>query len=268
MGSSEGAERRRLREEREGRAAWKRWGPYLASRQGGTVREDYSGDGNAWASFPFEHARSRTYRWGEDGLAGICDRWQHLCFAIALWNGRDPFLKERLFGLGNSDGNHGEDVKEYWWPLDSTPTHSYMRWLYRYPQSEFPYQRLLEENRCRDRRAPEFELVDTGIFDDGRFFDVEVTYAKAGPDDLCIRITCTNHAPEDAPLHVLPTLWFRNTWTWGRDDRHPQLRTDGPGNVVVAQHTTLGEFRLACDGTPPLLFCDNESNVERLWGVP
>jgi hypothetical protein len=261
------AEHRRLSEARAGTARWRRWGPYVSSRQWGTVREDYSADGDAWASFPFDQARSRAYRWGEDGLAGICDRWQHLCFAIALWNGRDPFLKERLFGLTNGEGNHGEDVKERWWPLDSTPTHSYMRCRYRYPQAEFPYAELREMNRRRDRTQPEYELIDTGVFDDDRFFDVDVTYAKATPDDICIRIDCHNRGPDPAPLHVLPTLWLRNTWAWGRDNRKGQLGAVSERDVL-AEHAELGRFWLSADGSPTLLFCDNESNTQRLWGQP
>jgi hypothetical protein len=261
------AEEVRLAEARAGRAAWKRWGPYVAARQWGTVREDYSADGDAWRYFPHDHARSRAYRWGEDGLAGVCDRWQHLCLVLALWNGRDPILKERLFGLDNHDGNHGEDVKECWWPLDSTPTHSWMRWRYRYPQREFPYALLAEENRRRGRGQPEFELVDTGVFDGDRFFDVDVAYAKAGPDDLCIRIDCTNHGPEPAPLHVLPTLCLRNTWAWGRDDRRGSLRAVDERTVAVV-HGALGRFWLLADRPDDLLFTDNETNAARLWGVP
>ncbi|MDQ1427204.1 MAG: hypothetical protein QOK39_680, partial [Acidimicrobiaceae bacterium] len=251
---------------------WKWWGPYVSAREWGTVREDYSEDGEAWDFFPFNHARSRAYRWSEDGLAGICDRWQHLCFGLALWNGRDPFLKERLFGLNNAQGNHGEDAKDYWWTLDCTPTHSFMRWLYKYPQAEFPYQRLIDENHRRGRDQPEFELVDTGVFDDGRYFDVVVTYAKSGPDDLCVRIDCTNRGPDPAVLHVLPTVWFRNTWAWGRDDRHPQMwATDD--NTIAADHSTLGRLWLAAETpaagpAPTLVFCENESNAERLWGTP
>ncbi|MGH9126483.1 MAG: MGH1-like glycoside hydrolase domain-containing protein [Acidimicrobiales bacterium] len=262
------AEQRRLDEDRDRVARWKWWGPYVAARQWGTVREDYSADGDAWASFPFDHARSRAYRWGEDGLGAVCDRWQHLCFGLALWNERDPFFKERLFGVSNSEGNHGEDAKEYWWTLDSTPTHSFMRWRYHYPQAEFPYQRLVDESRRRSRADPEFELIDTGIFDGDRYFEVELTYAKASPDDLCIRIRCTNVGPDLATLHVLPTLWFRNTWSWGRDDRHPQMWATGE-QTIVADHATVGRVWLAA-GTPgaKALFCDNETNTERLWGVP
>ena len=265
------AERRRLAEDRDGVAAWKWWGPYVSARQWATVREDYSAEGQPWDYFPFDHARSRAYRWSEDGLFAICDRWQHLSFGLALWNERDPFLKERLFGLTNSQGNHGEDVKEYWWVLDGTPTHSFMRCLYKYPHAEFPYARLVDENRSRGRDHPEFELVDTGVFGGGRYFDVQVTYAKAGPEDLCVRIDCTNRGPELARLHLLPTLWFRNTWAWGRDDRHPQMwATDG--QTIVADHSTLGRLWLAAeaapDGGPPeLVFCENETNSQRLWGT-
>ena len=255
-------ERKRLQDQ-----AWKHWGPYVSLRQWGTVREDYSASGDAWNSFPFDHARSRTYRWGEDGLGAVCDRWQHLCFGFALWNGKDPFLKERLFGLTNGEGNHGEDVKEHWWPVDSSPTHSWMRWLYRYPQAEFPYARLREENACRSRQEPEFELVDTGVLEQDRFFDVEVTYAKATPDDLCIRLTVTNQGPDPATLHLLPTVWFRNTWAWGRDDRHPSLWAHDDRTVGL-RHGTLGELFLTADGDPTLLFTENETNNELLWGTP
>ena len=261
------AEQQRLDDDRTGVAPWKWWGPYLSSRQWGTVREDYSAGGTAWDYFPHDHARSRAYRWGEDGLGGICDRWQHLCFAIALWNGNDPILKERLFGLTNSEGNHGEDVKEYWWPLDSTPTHSWMQWLYKYPQRAYPYDDLVTENRRRGIGQPEYELVDTGVFDDDRYFDVQLTYAKVSPHDICIVVECTNRGPDPAPLHVLPTLWFRNTWSWGRDDRHPWLQLDG--DHVEASHGLLGQRWLAAEGIEAdgWLFCDNESNAERLWGV-
>jgi Mannosylglycerate hydrolase MGH1-like glycoside hydrolase domain len=262
------AEQQRLDEDREGTARWKWWGPYLPSRQWGTVREDYSPGGTAWDYFPHDHARSRAYRWGEDGLGGICDRWQHLCFAIALWNGNDPILKERLFGLTNSEGNHGEDVKEYWWALDSTPTHSWMRWLYKYPQRAYPYTDLVAENARRGVGLPEYELVDTGVFDEARYFDIELTYAKAAPEDMCIVIDCTNRGPDPAPLHVLPTLWFRNTWAWGRDDRHPWLQLDG--NHVEASHDLFGQRWLAAEGatTASWLFCDNETNFERLYRSP
>ncbi|MGH9224912.1 MAG: MGH1-like glycoside hydrolase domain-containing protein [Acidimicrobiales bacterium] len=260
------AERARLAEARQPGNRWRWWGPHLPSRQWGTVREDYSPDGSAWSSFPHDHARSRAYRWGEDGLAGICDRWQHICVALALWNGRDPILKERLFGLTNDEGNHGEDVKEYWWPLDSTPTHSWMTLLYKYPQAEFPYGRLVDENRRRSRDEPEFELIDTGVFDGDRYFDVTVTYAKASPDDILMQIDSANRGPDAAPLHVLPLVWFRNTWSWGRDDRRPHLRADGD-RAVLLEHKAHPRFWLAADGDARLLFCENESNTERLWGV-
>src|SRR5438132_1383906 len=209
-----GAEQRRLEEANASLLPWKRWGPYLSERQWGTVREDYSDTGEAWEYFPHDHARSRAYRWGEDGIAGISDDKQRLCFAIALWNGADPILKERLFGLSNAEGNHGEDVKEYYYYLDCTPTHSYMRYLYKYPQRAFPYADLVETNRRRSRRELEYELIDTGVFDDDRYFDVFVEYAKATPDDILIRITAANRGAGPAPLHVLPTLWYRNRWTW------------------------------------------------------
>ena len=268
------AERRRLAEDAARERNWTRWGPYLAERQWGTVREDYSADGDSWAYLPHDHARSRAYRWGEDGLLGICDREARLCFALALWNGRDPILKERLFGLANEEGNHGEDVKEAYFFLDGTPTASYLKALYTYPQAEFPYERLRQENRARTRRDPEFELADTGVLDGGRVFDVEVEYAKAAPDDLLVRITAANRGPEAATLHLLPTLWFRNSWSWGRDDDEypprPALTAAGPGRLE-AVHETLGRFTLVAgegpDGRPPeLLFTDNETNTLRLFG--
>jgi hypothetical protein len=211
----------RLEDNRTRKEYWKRWGPYLSERQWGTVREDYSPSGTAWESFPHDHARSRAYRWGEDGIAGISDRHQMMCFALALWNGRDPILKERLYGLTGNEGNHGEDVKEYYFYLDSTPTHSYMKMLYKYPQAEFPYKALLDENRRRGRGEPEFELYDTGVFRENRYFDVFAEYAKGGDEDIFIRITAWNRGPEAATLHLLPTLWFRNTWSWGTDLRRP-----------------------------------------------
>src|SRR5262250_1555420 len=217
------AESVRLNEARENGIAWRKWGPYLSERQWGTVREDYSADGNAWNYFSHDQARSRAYRWGEDGLAGISDDRQLLCFAVALWNGKDPILKERLFGLTNSEGNHGEDVKEYYFYLDSTPTHSYMKYLYKYPQAAYPYARLVEENRRRGRNSPEYELIDTGIFDDDRYFDVYVEYAKATSEDILARITVINRGPETASLELLPTLWFRNTWTWHPGSPRPSL---------------------------------------------
>jgi hypothetical protein len=260
------AEQRRLDEGREQGAPWKRWGPYLSERQWGTVREDYSEDGNAWNYFSHDQARSRAYRWGEDGLAGISDDRQRLCFALALWNGRDSILKERLFGLTNSEGNHGEDVKEYYFYLDSTPTHSYLKYLYKYPQAAYPYDQLVAGNRGRGRDELEYELLDTGVFDDDRYFDVFVEYAKATPEDILIRITVANRGPEPATLHVLPTLWFRNTWSWGGEAVRPELRRVDDG-VVAASHPELGERHLACDGSPRLLFTENETNTERLFAV-
>ena len=243
-------ELKRLEEAQARTAHWRRWGPYLSERQWGTVREDYSRDGQAWDYFPHEHACSRAYRWGEDGLLGISDNHQRLCFAVALWNERDPILKERLFGLSGSQGNHGEDVKEYYFYLDSTPTHSYMRALYKYPQAEFPYARLVEENARRGRSDPEFELLDTGVFDEDRYFDMVVEYAKAGTDDILIRIRAINRGPDAAPLHLLPTLWFRNTWSWDRGARRPALwLTQGGGAPsVAAEHPSLPEpYRLVCE---------------------
>jgi mannosylglycerate hydrolase MGH1-like protein len=262
----------RLQESQGRTAHWKRWGPYLAERQWGTVREDYSPHGTVWEFFPHDHARSRAYRWGEDGIAGITDNHGRLCLALALWNGRDPILKERLFGLSGSEGNHGEDVKEYYFYLDSTPTHSYMKFLYKYPQAEFPYAALVSENRRRDRRAPEFELIDTGVFEAGRYFDVVVEYAKAAPDDVLVRITATNRGPESAELHLLPTLWYRNTWSWdtGGPER-PTLRAGtGSGSfaMIEGDHPSLGARWLYCEGAPELLFTENDTNVERLHGRP
>ena len=258
-------EQKRLNAAREAGIPWKKWGPYLSERQWGTVREDYSQDGNAWNYFTHEQARSRTYRWGEDGLAGISDDNQQLCFALALWNGRDPILKERLFGLTNSEGNHGEDVKEYYFYLDSTPTHSYMKYLYKYPQQEFPYRDLLETNRRRSRQEMEYELLDTGAFDGDRYFDVFVEYAKADPEDILVRITVHNRGPETAELRLLPTLWFRNTWSWDGNAAKPTLRQVGE-RAVLASHERLGARTLSCEGNPELLFTENESNAARLWG--
>jgi hypothetical protein len=262
------AEERRLEETRARTAHWRRWGPYLADRQWGTVREDYSAHGTAWDDFPHDHARSRAYRWGEDGLAGICDNHGRLCFALALWNGRDPILKERLFGLTGSQGNHGEDVKEYYFYVDATPTHSYLRALYKYPQAAFPYAMLVEENRRRDRRAPEYELIDTGVFDGDRYFDVTVEYAKAGPDDVLIRLGVANRGPEAAELHLLPTLWFRNTWSWEPGAAKPSLAALPGRAVIEARHASLGRRWLHCQDEPDLLFTDNETNATRLWAVP
>jgi Mannosylglycerate hydrolase MGH1-like glycoside hydrolase domain len=261
------AEERRLQEDRSRKANWKRWGPYLSERQWGTVREDYSAYGTAWDYFPHDHARSRAYRWGEDGLGGICDRHQFICFALALWNGKDPILKERLFGLTGNEGNHGEDVKEYYYYLDSTPTHSYMKFLYKYPQREFPYAQLVEENRRRSKRELEFELIDTGVFDDNRYFDVTIEYAKAGPDDILIRIEATNRGPEAAPLHLLPTVWFRNTWSWGLDERKPKLRRDASAEVAAIKldHYYYGSRWLYCEGSPALVFTENDTNNQRIF---
>jgi hypothetical protein len=257
------AERSRLESDPR---SWKRWGPYVSERAWGTVREDYSPTGEAWEAFSHDQARSRAYRWSEDGLAAVCDDRQLLCLAFTFWNGRDPILKERIFGLTGNEGNHGEDAKEYWWYLDSTPTHSYMRWRWLYPQAEFPYADLVAENARRGRLDPEYELLDTGVLDDDRYFDVEVTYAKAAPDDLCVVVRVRNAGPDEATLHVLPTLWFRNTWSWGLDDRKPVMTAkDGR---LVAEHWSLGRMTLLGDGTPVLLCCENESNAERLWGAP
>jgi hypothetical protein len=245
---------------------WNRWGPFVAERAWGTVREDYSPNGDAWHFFPHDHARSRAYRWNEDGLAGICDRHQYLCFALALWNGHDPYLKERIFGLSGPEGNHGEDVKEYYFYLDNTPTHSYMKYLYKYPHAEFPYTRLVDENRRRSRLDPEFELIDTGIFNQNRYFDVVVEYAKLEPEDLLIRISITNRGPDAAPITVLPTLWFRNTWTWGRDPRRPSMNRHSQESLV-AKHWQLGEYILYYSGADELLFTENETNTQRLYDV-
>ena len=264
------AERRRLAEARDGDAPWRLWGPYLSERQWGTVREDYSDDGDAWSYFSHDQARSRAYRSGEDGIAGYSDERQILCFALALWNGRDPILKERLFGLTNGEGNHGEDVKEYYFYDDATPTSSYLRFAYRYPQAPFPYDDLVGTNASRGRTDPEYELLDTGVFDDDRYFDVEVEYAKASPTDTAIRITVTNRGPETAAIHLLPTLWFRNTWSWGGDEPRPAMRGTvvGGTRVIAASHPELGEYWLKCDGADALLFTENETNSERLGGPP
>src|SRR5271156_2016513 len=243
----------RLAEDAARAKNWKRWGPYLSERQWGTVREDYSEQGDCWGDFSHDQARSRAYRWGEDGLLGFCDRQARLCFALALWNERDPILKERIFGLTNPEGNHGEDVKDYYFYIDSTPTHSYMKGLYKYPQREFPYSILVEENRRRGKDQPEFELADTGIFDDNRYFDVTAEYAKASPDDILIKITVANRGPEAATLHLLPTLWFRNTWSWGRIGEgywaKPTIRLLKDGSVV-AEHASLGRMHFYAEGSP------------------
>ncbi|MDN5849642.1 MAG: glucosidase, partial [Nitrococcus sp.] len=260
------AERTRLAEDARGEVSWKRWGPYLSERQWGTVREDYSPHGTAWDYFSHDQARSRAYRWGEDGIAGISDDEQRLCFALALWNGEDPILKERLFGLTNGEGNHSEDVKELYYYLDATPTHSYLKYLYKYPQAQFPYGRLVEENRRRGRDQPEFELIDTGAFDEGRYFDVFVEYAKAGPEDILVRITVHNRGPRAATLHLLPQLWFRNTWSWYTNAGRPELHMAHDGSIA-AHLKRLGEYRLYTEGGPKLLFTDNDSNLKRLFGV-
>ncbi len=277
------AEQDRLREAHERGKPWYRWGPYLSERAWGTVREDYSEDGNAWKYFPHDHARSRTYRWNEDGLAGICDDQQMLCFALALWNEHDPILKERLFGLDGPEGNHGEDVKEYYFYLDSTPTHSYMKMLYKYPQAAYPYNDLVHTNQQRSKNEPEYELIDTGVFAENRYFDVFVEYAKAAPNDILIRISAVNRGPDAAQLHLLPTLWFRNNWSWQREKEpgfvKPSLRAapthEGEPGVIIAENSRIGRYTLACEGAgehgcgaPALLFTDNETNVRRLFDVP
>ena len=263
-------EQARLAEARDHETPWRKWGPYLSERQWGTVREDYSQDGNAWDYFTHDQARSRAYRWGEDGIAGISDDKQRLCFALALWNGKDPILKERMFGLTNSEGNHGEDVKEYYFYVDSTPTHSYMKYLYKYPQAAYPYSDLVETNKQRGRDALEYELLDTGVFDGDRYFDVFVEYAKAAPEDILVRISVSNRGPDAATLHVLPTLWFRNTWTWSEHATKPVLK-EGVGftgaRAISAAHAELGEHHLYCEGEPTLLFTENESNNKHLFGT-
>jgi hypothetical protein len=275
MPKTEDAERVRLAEDARRERNWKRWGPYLSERQWGTVREDYSKDGACWEYFPHDHARSRAYRWGEDGLLGITDREGRLCFALALWNGRDPVLKERLFGLTNGEGNHGEDVKESYFYLDSLPSHAYFKALYKYPQSEFPYQQLIEENRRRGREGAEFEITDTGVFDEGRYFDVTAEYAKAAPNDVLIRLTVANRADESATIHVLPSLWFRNTWAWGRTGegywKKPTMTTTADG-TLAAEHESLGIFHFAAEATGAgdsykWLFTENETNAARLYGA-
>ena len=263
-----GAEQNRLDEAHSPATPWKKWGPYLSERQWGTVREDYSDSGDAWNYFSHDHARSRAYRWGEDGLAGISDDRQRLCFALALWNGVDPIIKERLFGLTNSEGNHGEDVKEYYYYLDSTPTHSYLKYLYKYPQRAYPYDSIVATNRARQRTEPEYELIDTGVFDDDRYFDVFVEYAKATPEDLLVEITVCNRGPESARLHVLPTLWYRNDWSWGEPAERPALRladSGANGSLIIADHPTLGRRTLHAEGAPTPLFTENETNTDRLF---
>ncbi|MGC2104803.1 MAG: hypothetical protein WA647_06835 [Candidatus Acidiferrum sp.] len=270
MARLQSKEDQRLEEDRSRKKYWKRWGPYLSERQWGTVREDYSPGGTAWEFFPHDHARSRAYRWGEDGIGGISDRRQLVCFGLALWNGRDPILKERLFGLTGNEGNHGEDVKEYYFYQDSTPTHTYMRMLYKYPHAEFPYAGLVEENRRRNREQPEYELLDTGVFAEDRYFDVFVEYAKADVEDILIRITAANRGPEAATLHLLPSLWFRNTWSWGKDLRRPEVQRSAnvPGSECAElRHWHYGKRWLLCAGKPELLFTENETNYARLFNA-
>ena len=274
-------ERRRLEAQHEGREDWRLWGPYLSERAWGTVREDYSEGGTAWEYFDHDQARSRAYRWNEDGLGGICDEQQRLCFALSLWNGHDPILKERAFGLTGNQGNHGEDVKEYYFYLDATPSHSWMRYLYKYPQAEYPYAWLVEENHRRSREEPAFTLIDTGVFEEGRYFDVEVRYAKASTEEIHIRVIATNHGPEAAPLHLIPNLWFRNTWSWGDANlpsaqsphgEKPTLREipapKGAKWAVQADHPTLGTYYLYGRHAAQALYTENESNAQRLWNVP
>ncbi|WP_353953395.1 glucosidase [Knoellia sp. S7-12] len=250
--------------------AWRAWGPYVSGRQWGTVREDYSAEGDAWSFFPFDHAHARAYRWGEDGIAGLCDRYGFLNLAVAMWNGQDDRLKERYFGLTNGEGNHGEDAKEYWWHLDATPTHSWAQHLYRYPQAAFPYAALREQNSSRGHDAPEFQLVDTGVLEEDRFFDVVTTHAKGAPGDVCVTYEATNHGPDAAPLDLIPQLWFRNTWAWGRDDRTPviEVLADAPEGTVVlrATHAHIGVIHVIAEGAPEALVCDNETNVPELFG--
>ena len=264
------AEHNRLEQDRQKQPPWKKWGPYLSERQWGTVREDYSANGDAWNYFSHDQARSRAYRWGEDGLGGICDDQQLLCFALALWNGRDPILKERLFGLTNSEGNHGEDVKEYYFYLDSTPTHSYMKYLYKYPQRAYPYAGIILNNKKRTRNDLEYELIDTGVFDDDRYFDVVLEYAKASADDIAIRVTVHNRGPEDASLRLLPTLWYRNTWSWLPGGIKPEMSAFSESScpTINAAHPKLGNYYLVCEGADRLLFTENETNKERIFGLP
>ncbi|MGC2237063.1 MAG: hypothetical protein WA584_12930 [Pyrinomonadaceae bacterium] len=263
------AEEKRLEEARKKEKDWKQWGCYVSERAWGTVREDYSADGAAWDYFPFEQAVSKTYRWNEDGIAGICDRKQHICFALSLWNGKDRVLKERLYGVGGNQGNHGEDVKEYYFYLDNTPTHSYMKYLYKYPQSEFPYKILKDENLRRDKSQPEFELMDTGAFDENKYFDVFVEYAKADAEDICIKITAFNRSEEPAPLHILPTVWFRNNWSWTESAKKPILKkaeTSAENLSLVHLESPIGEYILCAEGSSTLLFCENETNFQKLYG--
>ena len=257
-------EKERLKEHSKREKDWKLWGPYMSERQWGTVREDYSANGDAWNYTTHDHSRSIAYRWGEEGIAGICDRKQVLCFSTAFWNGKDPILKESFFGLSGPRGNHGEDVKEYYYYLDNVPTHSYMKMLYKYPQDEYPYKVLDDENKKRDRKDREFELIDTGIFSDDRYFDIFIEYAKKGPRDILIKITAHNRGDEAAVLHLIPQIWFRNTWAWGYDDYKPSLTETGR-HLIEADHKSLGRYFLYSENGD-LLFCDNETNVERFYG--
>ncbi|MFQ5901471.1 MAG: glucosidase, partial [Thermodesulfobacteriota bacterium] len=260
------AEKKRLAEEKTGKMQWKKWGPYMTERQWGTVREDYSANGMAWEYVSHDAARSKAFRWGEEGIAGLCDDRQRLCFSLALWNGRDPILKERFFGLTGNEGNHGEDVKEYYYYLDSTPSHSYMKMLYKYPHEEFPYKLLVDENRRRGKGDPEFELIDTGIFDQNRYFDIFIEYAKASPEDILIRISAYNRGPEQAALNIAPHLWFRNRWSWGLTETKPELFAVDKGNIQT-EHSDLGSMWLYSEGSPELLFCENETNYVSLNGL-
>ncbi|GAC1663819.1 MAG: hypothetical protein NVS9B9_25500 [Ktedonobacteraceae bacterium] len=266
-------ERERLKQSQERSIHWKRWGPYVSERAWGTVREDYSADGNAWIYLPHDQERSKAFRWGEDGLAGVCDRHQQICLAIALWNGHDPILKERLFGLSGPQGNHGEDVKEYYYYLDNTPTHTYMKYLYKYPHAAYPYEHLVEENARRGRTEPEYELINTGVFDENRYFDIFVEYAKAGPEDILMRITVANRGPEAADLDLLPTLWFRNIWSWQQNTPRPSLsnyqHTSFPIlTTVKVVNDSYGTRWLYADDSPTLLFTENDTNTERLYNTP
>jgi len=256
-----------LLEERNGAVKWKKWGPYVSDRQWGTVREDYSAGGDAWAYTTHDAARSRAWRWGEEGIAGWCDDRQLLCFGLALWNKKDPIIKERYFGVSGKEGNHGEDVKELYYYLDGTPTHSYMKMLYKYPQAAYPYTWLVEENKRRGKQEPEFELADTGIFNDNAYFDVFVEYAKAAADDVLIKITVHNRGEQEAALHVLPTLWFRNTWAWGYNGYRPHMISSNEGNILIS-HKDLGFYKLHLERPAPVLFCDNETNTQRLYNSP
>src|SRR6266404_6129407 len=265
------AEQGRLQENESPEKPWHFWGPYVAERAWGTVREDYSANGDAWNYFPHDHARSRAYRWNEDGIGGISDYKGRLCLAFAFWNERDPFLKERIFGVNGPEGNHGEDVKELYWYVDSTPSHSFMRMVYRYPQARFPYEELVAQSGARSKMEGEFEIGNTNAFAEKRYFDIEFEYAKADAHDILIRVSAKNCGPEPAPLHLLPTIWFRNTWSWDRTQPKPTLRKtadDGHVAAITASHPALGDYDLFCDSVDDLFFTENESNSERLWSVP